>query len=301
MMFTVREMYHNPEFRNFKIVFITDRKELERQLSETSKSVGFTVRPARSVRELQELIKTDTPDLIMGMIHKFQERELKTEFPQLNRSPNILIMIDEAHRTQYKLLGANLRKALPNAVKIAYTGTPIERTEMTFGQYIDKYSIRQAVDDGVTVEIVYEGRIHSAELSDVEAANAKFEDGFYLLRDALPQARELFIEWYRRVAYEKISERVKLNAQKRGFKYNRVKVTSAQKRWGSSSSKGNLNFPWRLIMASLPVIDYVVIHELVHLEEKNHGKAFWGKVKMLMPDYEKNKDWLNKKSYLLKI
>ncbi|MDY0028138.1 MAG: HsdR family type I site-specific deoxyribonuclease, partial [Candidatus Humimicrobiaceae bacterium] len=142
MMFTVREMYHNPEFRNFKIVFITDRKELERQLNETSKSIGFTVRPARSVRELQELLKTDTPDLVMGMIHKFQERELKTEFPQLNSSPNILIMIDDAHRTQYKLLGANLREALPNAAKIAYTGTPIERTEMTFGDYIDKYSIR---------------------------------------------------------------------------------------------------------------------------------------------------------------
>ena len=87
-------------------------------------------------------------------------------------------MIDEAHRTQYKLLGANLKRALPNAVRIAYTGTPIEKTEMTFGEYIDKYSIKQAVEDEVTVEIVYEGRIHSAELSDEEAANAKFEDIF---------------------------------------------------------------------------------------------------------------------------
>jgi len=181
MMFTVREMYHNPEFGNFKIVFITDRKDLERQLNETSKSVGFTVHPAGGIRELQDLLKTDTPDLVMGMIHKFQERELRTEFPELNISPNILIMIDEAHRTQYKLLGANLRKSLPNAVKIAFTGTPIEKTEETFGYYIDKYSIRQAVDDGVTVEIVYEGRVHSAELFDEEAANAKFEDVFSVL------------------------------------------------------------------------------------------------------------------------
>jgi len=181
MMFTVREMYHNPEFGNFKIVFITDRKDLEKQLNETSKSVGFTINLARSVPELQKLLKTDTPDLVMGMIHKFQERELRTEFPELNISPNILIMIDEAHRTQYKLLGANLRKSLPNAVKIAFTGTPIEKTEETFGYYIDKYSIRQAVDDGVTVEIVYEGRVHGAELSDEEAANAKFEDVFSVL------------------------------------------------------------------------------------------------------------------------
>lgn len=181
MMFTVREMYHNPEFGNFKVIFITDRKDLERQLKETSKSVGFTVHPAGSIKELQNLLKTDTPDLVMGMIHKFQERELKIEFPLLNTSPNILIMIDEAHRTQYKFLGANLRKALPNALKIAFTGTPIEKTEKTFGEYIDKYSIRQAVDDGVTVEIVYEGRSHTAELSDEEAANAKFEDVFSMI------------------------------------------------------------------------------------------------------------------------
>ena len=181
MMFTVREMYHSPEFGNFKIVFVTDRKDLEKQLKDTSKSVGYTVNPADSIEKLKKLLRTDTPDLVMGMIHKFQERELKREFPLLNRSPNILIMIDEAHRTQYKLLGANLRKALPNAVKIAYTGTPIEKTEETFGEYIDKYSIRQSVDDGVTVEIVYEGRVHGAELSDEEAANARFEDVFSML------------------------------------------------------------------------------------------------------------------------
>jgi len=181
-------MYHNPEFGNFKIVFVTDRKDLEKQLKDTSKSVGYPVNPADSIEKLKKLLRTDTPDLVMGMIHKFQERELKREFPVLNTSPNILIMIDEAHRTQYKLLGANLRKALPNAVKIAYTGTPIAKTEETFGEYIDKYSIRQSVDDGVTVEIVYEGRVHSAELSDEEAANARFEDVFSML-DAEQKAK----------------------------------------------------------------------------------------------------------------
>jgi len=178
MMFTVRAMYHDPELSKFKIVFVTDRKDLEKQLRETSKSVGFTVNLANNIKKLQVLLRTNTPDLVMGMIHKFQERELKKEFPLLNESPNILILIDEAHRTQYKYLGANLRKALPNAVKIAFTGTPIEKTELTFGDYIDKYGILQSVKDGVTVEIVYEGRVHSAELSDPEAVNAKFEDIF---------------------------------------------------------------------------------------------------------------------------
>ncbi|MDM7202740.1 MAG: type I restriction endonuclease subunit R [Thermodesulfobacteriaceae bacterium] len=178
MMYAVREIYHDQELSNFKIVFITDRKDLEKQLNETAKSVGFTVKLARSIKELQEYLKTNTPDLVMGMIHKYQERELEREFPVLNTSPNILIMIDEAHRTQYKLLGANLRKALPNAVKVAFTGTPIEKTEMTFGEYIDKYSIRQAVEDGVTVEIVYEGRAHEAEITNEEELDKKFLDVF---------------------------------------------------------------------------------------------------------------------------
>jgi len=178
MMQTVRAFYHDPELSNFKIVFVTDREKLEKQLKGTSKSVRFTINHADSIEKLKELLKTNTPDLIMAMIHKFQERDLKTEFPELNQSPNILVLIDEAHRSQYKLLGANLRRALPNSIKIAFTGTPIEKTEMTFGEYIDKYGIKQSVEDGVTVEIVYEGRTHSAELSNEEAANAKFEDVF---------------------------------------------------------------------------------------------------------------------------
>lgn len=179
MMQTVRAFYHDPELTNFKIVFVTDREQLEKQLKDASKSVGFTINHAYNIEKLKELLKTDTPDLIMAMIHKFQERELKTEFQLLNSSENILVMIDEAHRTQYKLLGANLKRSIPNAVRIAFTGTPIEKTEMTFGDYIDKYGIKQSVEDGVTVEIVYEGRTHSAKLSDEKSANAKFEDVFH--------------------------------------------------------------------------------------------------------------------------
>lgn len=89
--------------------------------------------------------------------------------------------------------------------------------------------------------------------------------------------------------------------QKRDFKYNKVNITNAQRRWGSCSAKGNLNFSWRLIMASLSVIDYVIVHELVHLEEKNHGRSFWTKVKLLMPDYKKHEDWLKKNGYLLTL
>jgi type I restriction enzyme R subunit len=178
MMFAVRKMYRDPELAKYKVVFITDRTNLEKQLRNTAKSVGYTVNVANRISKLKELLASTTPDLVMGMIHKFQEREMQQEFPVLNESPNILVMVDEAHRSQYKFLGANLLKSLPNATRIAFTGTPVDKTEKTFGDYIDKYTIRQAVDDEQTVEIIYEGRTHEGEISDRDAMSKRFEDVF---------------------------------------------------------------------------------------------------------------------------
>ena len=178
MMFMVREMYQHPQLASWKVVFVTDRTQLEKQLSETSQSIGFTVKTANNIPELKELLRSDTSDLVMGMIHKFREADLKETFPQLNDSPNILVMIDEAHRSQYRSLGTNLDIAIPNAAKIAYTGTPIEKTERVFRDYIDKYTMRQSIDDGVTLEIIYEGRTHNAEVSDQEGMDETFADVF---------------------------------------------------------------------------------------------------------------------------
>ena len=178
MMFMVREMYRHPDLAKWKVVFVTDRTQLQQQLAETSKGVGYTVKVARSISRLKKLLMNPSSDLVMAMIHKFQEKDLAATFPELNASPNILVMTDEAHRSQYKLLRANLNRALPNATDIAYTGTPIEKTERVFGDYIDKYSMRQSIDDGVTLEIVYEGRTHNAEISDRPAAESEFADVF---------------------------------------------------------------------------------------------------------------------------
>ncbi len=178
MMFMVREMYRHAQLANWKVVFVTDRTHLEGQLNETSQSVGFTVKTANSIHDLKELLKATTSDLVMAMIHKFREADLTETFPQLNDSANILVMTDEAHRSQYRMLGANLDKGIPNAAKIGYTGTPIDKTESVFGDYIDKYTMRQSIDDGVTLEIVYEGRTHHAEVSDQEGMDEAFADVF---------------------------------------------------------------------------------------------------------------------------
>ena len=198
MMFVVRAMFHDSSLNQYKIVFITDRTDLEKQLGDTARAVGYSLKKASSVAMLKEYLRSPTPDLIMGMIHKFQENELKQQFPRLNSSEKILVMIDEAHRTQYKLLGANLQVALPNAVRIAFTGTPIKKTERTFGEYIDRYSVRQAVEDGVTVEIVYEGRTHRGSVIDKEQMNCRFEDVFSMVAQ---DERQLILNRYTWKAY----------------------------------------------------------------------------------------------------
>jgi len=127
---------------------------------------------------MKELLRANTSDLVMAMIHKFREVDLAETFPELNSSPNILVMTDEAHRGQYKLLRANLDRGIPNAAHIGYTGTPIDKTERVFGEYIDKYTMRQSIEDGVTLEIVYEGRTHNAEVADQKAMDTAFADVF---------------------------------------------------------------------------------------------------------------------------
>jgi type I restriction enzyme, R subunit len=178
MMFMVREMYRHPSLSKWKIVFVTDRTQLEDQLSETSQSIGVSVKVADSIKKLKELLITDSSDLVMAMIHKFREMDLTETFPELNTSPHILVMTDEAHRSQYSMLGANLDKGIPNSARIAYTGTPIDKTERVFGDYIDKYTMRQSIEDGVTLEIVYEGRTHNAEIADHAGMDTAFQDVF---------------------------------------------------------------------------------------------------------------------------
>ncbi|MDN5849192.1 MAG: type I restriction endonuclease subunit R [Nitrococcus sp.] len=178
MMFMVREMYRHARLADWKVVFVTDRTQLEDQLTETSQAIGFTVKVADSIRRLKELLASTSSDLVMAMIHKFRDTELAESFPELDASPNILVMTDEAHRSQYKLLAANLERAIPNAARIGYTGTPIDKTERVFGEYIDKYTMRQSIEDGVTLEIVYEGRTHNAEVDDQQAMDTAFADVF---------------------------------------------------------------------------------------------------------------------------
>ncbi len=143
----------------------------------------------------------------------------------------------------------------------------------------------------------------SYRLKIVENTNQALELGEFLFMDraTVPNAQSMFINWYKEQAIRIISERVDWYSANFGITFKQVKITSAQTRWGSCSAKGTLSFPWRLVMAPIPVIDYVVVHELVHLVEKNHGKTYWAKVHAIMPDYKQKIEWLDVNGHLLRI
>jgi type I restriction enzyme R subunit len=178
MVFLIREMYNYAKLQSWKVVLLTDRKQLDSQLKETAKNVGYTINDPSNAAELKAELRTSNAEIVSAMIHKFQERELYEIFPELNIDEKILILTDEAHRSQYSLLGSNLDKAVPNATRIAFTGTPIERTKDTFGGYIDKYTMRQSVEDGVTLKIIYEGRVHDSTVKDRQGLDVLFDDVF---------------------------------------------------------------------------------------------------------------------------
>jgi type I restriction enzyme R subunit len=160
MVFLVLKIRRDPLLRDYKLVFLTDRTQLDEQLTATFRNAqGETVLNASSVSHLKDLLAKDASDLVTATIQKLQEGDFG--FTCLNESERIIVLADEAHRTQYGTLGAAINTALPNAPKIAFTGTPLVKTEKTtneFGGYIDTYTIEQAVADGATCQIIYEGR-----------------------------------------------------------------------------------------------------------------------------------------------
>ncbi|WEL17368.1 Type I restriction-modification system, R subunit [Halorhabdus sp. SVX81] len=154
------------------LVLVTDRRALNDQIHATFERCGFpNPKKARSIEDLRERLQYDAGETITTLIHKFQttdDEDDDDEFPVLSRNENIYVMADEAHRTQDKNLANNMRTALPNAFYVGFTGTPIEKDEVntrrTFGNYIDTYTIDQSLDDGATVEILYQGRLADIHL-----------------------------------------------------------------------------------------------------------------------------------------
>jgi type I restriction enzyme, R subunit len=209
MVFVARMLRAATDLSDYKILLVNDRTDLEEQLAETATLIGGRVNTINNTRNLRTQLSTDSSDLNMVMVHKFQQREetvsLKVAealgtyqtlpsgktFGVVNNSDRIVLMIDEAHRTQGSDLGDNIFEAFPNAIRIAFTGTPLiterhgeRKTHKRFGEYIDTYRLMDAVNDGTTLQILYEGRTADAALTDKHDFETAFED---LFQDRSPE------------------------------------------------------------------------------------------------------------------
>lgn len=203
MVFLIRKMRSDPDLRRFKVVVVTDRTDLEKQLRSTAALTGETIHRARKIEKLKEHLRNDSSDLVFGMIQKYQDdapvggmpaqAALEDDadisfgdqlFPVLNESERILVLVDEAHRSHTNTLHANLLRALPNCARIGFTGTPIiasrakKRTHEIFGDYIDKYTLKESEADGSTVRILYEGKTALGEVKNRGSLDQLFEDMF---------------------------------------------------------------------------------------------------------------------------
>jgi len=217
MVFLVKKLRTIPELRRFKVVVVTDRTDLEDQLSATATLAGQVMRVASRSDAARTYLARQEPDLVFVMLQKLQDRDRgnaeevvfakeegallegpdskvrsvrmvarigeRPSFPVLNESEDILVLVDEAHRSHTTDLHQNLLEALPNAARIGFTGTPIEesgkkKTRDIFGDYIDRYLLRDAEADGAIVKILYEGRELRADVTNKTTLDHLFDATF---------------------------------------------------------------------------------------------------------------------------
>ena len=203
MVFLARMLRASTDLNDYKIILVNDRTDLEDQLGNTATLIGGRVNIIESRHDLRKHLATDSSDINMVMVHKFQEHKQTLSnavsealgtylaipsgkpFGVVNISERIILLIDEAHRTQSSDLGDNLFEAFPNATRVAFTGTPLlterhgeKKTHKRFGEYIDTYRLMDSVNDGATLQILYEGKTADSALNEKGAFDAKFEDLF---------------------------------------------------------------------------------------------------------------------------
>ncbi|MEE4140343.1 type I restriction endonuclease subunit R [Pseudomonas viridiflava] len=221
MVFLIRKMRTDARLRRFKVVVVTDRKDLQGQLSATATLTGEVVDVAESTAGIKALARRKGPGLIFATIQKYRDPDsagdapltaddlpkveeskaiykAEEKFEVLNEDDSILVLVDEAHRTQAGDLQANLLAGLPNCARIGFTGTPIimgdkKRTHEIFGEFIDRYTIKEAEADGATVPVLYEGRTANGAIKDGASLDELFED---LFRQHSPEELETIKKKY---------------------------------------------------------------------------------------------------------
>lgn len=230
------------------------------QITVGNTEIKYTIQ--RSNRKTIGLIVDPENGVIIRSPQKLSREKIKDVVKK--KSPWLIEKLGEVEKIKPKPRA----KEFLSGEKLPYLGRRY-RLKVTQNEEIKKPDIK-----------LYQGKFHIETPSNLTGSK-KIEE----LKKGMTQ-------WYRDHAEEKIKERVANYQEQLGVEINRIRIKEQKKRWGSCSSKKNLNFNWRLIMAPISVIDYIVVHELTHLIHPNHSKEFWKTVETIIPDYREKQEWL---------
>ncbi len=157
----------------------------------------------------------------------------------------------------------------------------------------------KSYDEGEPV--LYLGERYPLSYVEAQPQIIDLQDKIYVAQNYRNRIKEVLLAWYTVQGYKVIQERVRHFSKNLSLVPDDVKITKARRRWGSCSSKGSLCFSWRLMMAPLPVIDYVVIHEMVHLKIRDHSRRFWQSIENYLPGYRDKRKWLKDNEKFMRL
>lgn len=279
---------------NPRVIVVTDRIDLDDQISETFKKCDKDTHKAKSGKHLLKLLKQGKAEVITTVLGKFEKPQ---EGGYQEESHNVFVLIDESHRSQYGSANVKMQQVLPNACFIAFTGTPLMKKDKTtisrFGGYIDKYTIDQAVGDGAVVPLLYEGREIGLDI------NHKVIDNYFeIISKNLSEDQKIALK-------KKFSRADQLNqAEQRLWMIAHDVSEHFQQTWQGTEFKGQLTAPSKVAAVKLKgffdqigqVSTQVIIsgtdtregHEEVNKERNEVVAQFW---KQMMDTYGNEKKY----------
>lgn len=166
----------------------------------------------------------------------------------------------------------------------------------------NKYPIPKPYKEFVSGEsILFLGRYFKLRVVNEDFDGVVFDNNFLISKSNRQKGNILIRDFYIQQAEEKIIPRIVRFADRLGVHHEKISILDLKYRWGSCTPKHNLNFNWRIIMAPIYVVDYIIVHELAHLIEPNHTSDFWNIISVQLPDFQKAKSWLKQNGDLLEV
>lgn len=287
MVMLAKALALHPNILNPRVIIVTDRINLDNQIFGTFHACGKNVVKAQSGRDLVAQIATGKADVITAVIDKFETAE---RLNALDESKNVFVLVDESHRSQYGTSHAKMRRVFPQACYIGFTGTPLTKKDKTtaakFGGFIHKYTMRQAVDDGAVVPLLYDGRLveldvdkrnidrwfrrHTRGLTEEQQADLKKK---FSRNEAISHAEQRVKE----IAYD-VGKHYRENYQETGFK---AQLATSSKRMALMYQRYLVEFGDVTTAVLISPPDSREGHEEVD-EDLPEAQAFW---KRMMRQY----------------